>query len=63
MDSRLEERYIVIKLRDLSPRQRVDLVSVLNYDKIKTRDAVVVEADWPIYDAVVNMVFEVENEV
>lgn len=61
MDSRLEERYYVIKLSDLDPLQRRDLDFLMDDLDIPTRDSVVIEADWPMYDAVVNMIFEEEN--
>lgn len=63
MDSRLEERYYVIKLSDLDRLQRHDLDFLMDDLDIPTRDSVVIEADWPIYDAVVNMLFEEENGI
>lgn len=56
MDARLENRYLVIKLKDLDSFAKVAILRCLsNYD-IATRDAVVVESDWPIYKEVVEAV-------
>jgi hypothetical protein len=51
-----EERYIVIKLTDINPQQHHTLMSVLGSEQIRTRDAVVVEKDWPEYEHVWKMI-------
>lgn len=58
MSPRLEERYVVLKLKDLSQYQQQGLREFLeNYSlEKKTIDCVVVEHDWPIYPDVVNQV-------
>lgn len=56
MDSRLEERYIVVKLKDMNGDQEGRLLSCLDNNDIKTVDCVVVESDWEIYKDVVSMV-------
>lgn len=47
-DFKREERYIVIKLKDLDEGQVDDLRG--NLVGIRTRECVVVEAGWPIYE-------------
>lgn len=56
MDSRLSERYVVIKLSDLDNVQRDCLKQVMFEWDIPSRDSVVVEHDWDIYPKVVEMV-------
>lgn len=53
---KLEERYIVVKLKDLIPSQVQELRDYLTRAAVPTRDCVVVEADWPQYEQVVDMV-------
>lgn len=53
---KLEERYIVVKLKDLIPSQAQELRDYLTREEVPTRDCVVVEADWPQYEQVVDMV-------
>lgn len=53
---KLEERYIVVKLKDLIPSQAQELRDYLTREAVPTRDCVVVEADWPQYEQVVDMV-------
>ncbi|MBY5942814.1 hypothetical protein KUW00_18210 [Halomonas sp. DP5N14-9] len=45
-----EERYIVVKIKDLSASQAVALCRILTHNHIHTRECVVVEPDWPIYE-------------
>jgi hypothetical protein len=51
-----EERYVVIKLKDLSEDQITALRRFIEYFRIETRECAVVEADWPIYEQVWNMI-------
>lgn len=61
-----EERYIVIKLSDLaklSPDYEEYLFrKYLEYNNIPTRQCVVVEADWPIYEETWALVEKLENK-
>jgi hypothetical protein len=45
-----EERYIVVKLKDLDYQQTKDLQQFLVINEIDTVDCVVVESDWPEYE-------------
>lgn len=65
MDNRLEARYEVLKLSRMTPRQRAALDSFLDATGIcHTKvDAVVIESDWPEYDATVNLLWERINDV
>jgi len=47
-----EERYIVIKMKDLSEHQLQRLRNQMDEANVPTRACVVVEKHWPIYDAV-----------
>ena len=58
MDGRLEERYVVVKLKDLDEDQVANLWCTIWDNNIKPTDCVVVEADWPIYKEVVDMVIK-----
>ncbi|MDW0360873.1 hypothetical protein Q8G38_16285 [Halomonas venusta] len=49
-------RYFVIKDKDLTPEQRFALNQTLNNQGIPTRECVVIENDWPIYEAAWDMV-------
>lgn len=51
-DFKREERYIVIKLSDLNKDQKTLVTHGLKANNIPTRECVVVEKHWPIYDAV-----------
>lgn len=55
-DREIEDRYIVIKKSDLDQRERQALDRIFYTHQIRTREAIVVEADWPIYDDVCQMV-------
>jgi hypothetical protein len=55
MDSRLEERYAVIKLNRLTPYQRDAILQFMESERIKPVDCVVIEADWPEYTPAVDM--------
>lgn len=48
-------RYIVIKTKDLSPTQRLQISDFLTGHKIPLRTAVVIEADWPEYEPTWNL--------
>lgn len=56
MSPKLTERYVVIKLSDLTHYTMNGLRNYLTDNAIPTRDAVVVEHDWPIYEEVVEKV-------
>jgi glutamate/tyrosine decarboxylase-like PLP-dependent enzyme len=58
----LEERYVVVKMSDIHPLDLRDLRDYLDHQRIPTRECVVVESDWPIYDCVVQMVLNLEEE-
>ena len=58
MDKRLEERYIVVKLKDLDENQTANLWCTIWDNNIRPVDCVVVESDWEIYPEVVSMVLE-----
>ncbi|MCG7598371.1 hypothetical protein MHM84_01065 [Halomonas sp. McH1-25] len=45
-----EERYIVVKISDIPPGETPWLRRKLQAAQIPTRECVVVEADWPIYE-------------
>ena len=49
MDARLEERYVVLKLKHLDELRRTELYNFLQDNGIPTVDCVVVEHDWPEY--------------
>lgn len=49
MDKRLEERYIVIKIKSLDYERLVKLCEFLQDNGIGTVDFVVIEEDWPEY--------------
>lgn len=53
---REHDRYIVIKRKDLSQLQAENIDTYINDTSIRTRECVVVEADWPIYETVWGMV-------
>lgn len=56
MDKRLEERYIVIKLKHLDHVRLVELGDFLQDNNIQTVDCVVVEEDWPEYKPTVDAI-------
>ena len=58
MDNRLEERYVVVKLKGLDEDQVANLWCALWDNNIQTVDCVVVEQDWEIYQEVVDMVLK-----
>lgn len=51
-----EERYIVIKLCDLSEEGYEYIEGYLERNIIERRECVVVESDWPIYEDVWKMI-------
>ncbi|WP_069384006.1 hypothetical protein [Halomonas caseinilytica] len=51
-----EERYVVVKIKDMTPAQRVALQCHLEEHGTPTRECVVVEPDWPIYEIVWHLV-------
>ncbi|WP_247842552.1 hypothetical protein [Pseudomonas sp. MWU12-3103b] len=51
-----EERYIVVKLKHLAAQQRAPLVNFLLTNGIPKVDCAVVEADWPEYEPVWQMI-------
>lgn len=58
MDPRLEERYLVVKLKNIDSLQEVSLRHHLTVHGIAPVDCVVIEQDWDIYPKVVDMVLE-----
>lgn len=54
MDKRLEERYIVIKIKNLDYERLVKLGEFLQDNGIGTVDCVVIEEDWPEYKPTVD---------
>jgi hypothetical protein len=50
MEQQLEERYLVLKLKDMSGFQRDALELFLQQERLKPVDGVVVERDWPEYE-------------
>lgn len=50
------DRYIVIKISDLSDKQADALTDVFMIGDIRTREAVVIEKDWPEYELVWKMI-------
>jgi len=50
-DFKREERYVVIKLKTLSEEDKSDLRNLLATNDIETIECVVVEHDWPNYEA------------
>lgn len=57
-----EERYIVIKIKDLDDLSYTAVQNFLVREHISTREAVVVESHWPIYEEVWNMIEEMKND-
>lgn len=55
-DSRLEERYVVLKLKQLTSEQSRELRLWLRENELDTIDCVVVEADWPEYTPTVDAI-------
>lgn len=63
MDPRLEERYIVVKIKDLPQSVYMNIESYLANMKIRKIDCVVIEEDWPEYDPTVNLLWERINGI
>lgn len=55
-DQRLEERYVVLKLKQLTGEQSMELMLWLGENELDTVDCVVVEADWPEYTPTVDAI-------
>lgn len=55
---KLEERYIVVKRRDISPAQEEYLKGFLRATKMPTRECVVIESDDSLYPTVVDLLRE-----
>jgi hypothetical protein len=53
-----EERYVVVKLKHMSPSQFKDYVDFLTFNQIPTVECAVVESDWPEYEPVWKMIQE-----
>lgn len=51
-----EDRYIVIKRQDLLSQEIEALEDYIAQKELRTRECVVVEPDWPIYEDVWKMV-------
>ena len=58
MDNRLEERYVVVKLKGLDEDQIANLWCTIWDNNIKPVDCVVIEHDWEVYKDVVDMVLK-----
>jgi len=56
MTFKREDRYVVIKLKDLDKKTTASLDFFLSWKGIRTRDCVVVESDWPEYEKVWKMI-------
>lgn len=57
-----EERYIVLKLSDLTEDEYNHIEDYIEKCVIERRECVVVESDWPIYEQVWNMIEDMENK-
>lgn len=57
-DPRLEERYVIIKIKKLSEYQAKVLRECLQENHIGTIDGLVLEADWPEYRVLVPVLFK-----
>ena len=67
----LEERYIVLKLSDLSMSEERDIRNLIwdinvgrledKRPELKPRECVVVESDWPIFKTVTEMVLSLSG--
>lgn len=62
LDPRLEERYIVVKLKDITEEQESRLRRHLKIDDIPTRCCIVVEPDWKCYEQTVQAVLAESEE-
>lgn len=51
-----EERYVVIKIKDMDRVQQHRMKTFLRLNEIPTRECVVVEKHWPIYEKVWGLV-------
>ena len=58
MGSRLECRYVVIKLKHMSADEQIELENFLAVHSIPTVDCVVVEYDWPEYQSTVDAIMQ-----
>lgn len=58
MDPRLEERYIVVKIKGLDIDKFLALDMFLSDNDIRTVDCVVVEEDWPEYKPTVDAIMK-----
>ena len=57
-----EERYIVIKRKRIDSETEEALRDFLLSYQVPTEECVVVEHDWPIYEAVWSMIEEIANQ-
>lgn len=57
-----EERYIVLKLSDLTEDEYSHIDEYIEKCMIERRECVVVESDWPIYEEVWNMIEKMGEE-
>jgi hypothetical protein len=53
MEQKLEDRYIVLKLKDMSGFQRDALEAFMQQERLKPVEGVIVEKDWPEYEGTV----------
>lgn len=64
MDSRLEQRYVVYKLSELTREQKLIMRGMTDGLGMKSIDCVVIESHWPEYDRVVNLLCKrIDNDV
>lgn len=57
-----EERYIVLKLSDLTEDEFNHIDDYIENHLIERRECVVVESDWPIYGQVWDMIEQMEDK-
>lgn len=57
-----EERYIVLKISDLTEDEYNHIEDYIENHSIKCRDCVLVESDWPIYEQVWDMIEQMVGE-
>lgn len=57
-----EERYIVLKLSDLTENEYNHIEDYIEKCMIERRECVVVESDWPIYEQVWDMIEQMAGE-
>lgn len=61
-DFQREERYIVVKRKDMTAHQEAMLRNFLSGAQIPTRESVVVEPKWPFYEHVWSLIEDHVNK-